>query len=93
MVNPGPIRVCEIFLQPQAIKDGTYDEKDVRNLIQAMETFVKKCGFAVKLNQYVSEAKHHKFTIMIEKSYTQLETTVKSAVAAALQALEEKKKT
>ena len=84
--------MCEIFLQPQAIKEGTFDEKDVRNLIQAMETFVKKCGFAVKLNQYVSEEKHQKFTTMIDKSYSQLESTVKSAVSDALQALEERKK-
>jgi len=52
-----------------------------------MEVFVKKCGFAVKLNQYVTEEKHRRFNEMIDKSYNQLSQTVNSAVAEARQAL------
>jgi len=87
MVNPGPIRVCETFLTKEAIESGAYPVKDVLRLMQAMEFFVKKCGFAVKLNQYVTEEKHRKFNEMIDKSYYQLAQTVNSAVATARQTL------
>eukprot|EP01125_Pyxidicula_operculata_P000299 TRINITY_DN1035_c0_g1_i3.p1 TRINITY_DN1035_c0_g1~~TRINITY_DN1035_c0_g1_i3.p1 ORF type:complete len:1398 (-),score=386.54 TRINITY_DN1035_c0_g1_i3:198-4391(-) len=91
MVNPGPIRVCETFFSPQSIKQGLFNDKDVRKLMDVMEVFVKKCGFAVKLNQYVMEEKHAKFTEMIEKSYHQLEATVKAAIEDAKKALDESK--
>jgi len=87
MVNPGPIRVCETFLTKEIIDTCTYPPQDVLRLTQAMEVFVKKCGFAVKLNQYVTEEKHRRFNEMIDKSYNQLSQTVNSAVAEARQAL------
>jgi len=89
MVNPGPIRVCETFLSPQVVKDRTWPPEHTQRLMTSMEIFVKKCGFAVKLNQYVMEEKHEKFTKMIERSYAQLETTVKAAVEGARKALED----
>jgi len=88
MVNPGPIRVCDTFLSPHVVKDHVWPKEHTLRLIAAMEVFVKKCGFAVKLNQYVMEEKHEKFTKMIEKSYAQLEATVKAAVEGARLALD-----
>jgi len=91
MVNPGPIRLCETFFDPAAIIKDHYKREDVLRLIAAMEMFVKKCGFAVKLNQYVmEETKHAKFTEMIEKSYHQLSSTVEVAISEAKKALEQK---
>jgi len=90
MVNPGPLKICEIFLLPSAIKEGLYTYFDVKHLIDSLEVFIKKCGFGVKLNQYVMEEKHAKFTQLLEKSYYSLEQTVKAAVEAAHNALVEK---
>jgi len=90
MVNPGPIRVCETFFAPSAIIEGQYKREDILHLMAAMEMFVKKCGFAVKLNQYVMEEKHAKFSVMIEKSYAQLSSTVEAAIQGAKKALEQR---
>lgn len=87
MVNPGPIKICEIFLNPQRVQSGEFPSEDVQELIEAMDLFIKKCAFAVRLNKYVMEEKHAKFTEMIEKSFSSLEVTVKAAIDAAAKAL------
>lgn len=87
VVNMGPIKVCEIFLNPERIKAREYPVEHVRELMQAMETFLVKCAFAIRLNKYVMEEKHAKMTELIEKSFASLEVTVKSAIEAAEEAL------
>jgi len=80
--------VCEIFFNPDRIKAKEFPADDVLELITAMETFVNKCAFAVRLNKYVMEEKHAKMTELIEKSFASLELTVKNAVDAATKAVD-----
>uniref|UniRef100_A0A6B2KZ43 DOCKER domain-containing protein n=1 Tax=Arcella intermedia TaxID=1963864 RepID=A0A6B2KZ43_9EUKA len=88
MVNPGPMRICETFLSVSAIQEGHYKKEDIIKLINAMDIFIKKCGFAVRLNRYVIEEKHIKFAQMIESSYSQLSVTVEQAIADAKKVLD-----
>jgi hypothetical protein len=87
MVNMGPIKVCEIFLNPERIKAKEDPPEHVRELMQAMETFVMKCAFAIRLNKYVMEEKHAKMVDLIEKSFASLEQTVKNAIEAGSKVL------
>jgi len=87
MVNPGPIRVCETFLTKEVVESKIYPPEDIQKLTEAMEIFIKKCGFAVKLNQYVGNEKNTKFNQLIENSYNDLKEIVNTAVTLARETL------
>lgn len=76
MVNPGPLKICEIFLSPNEMVN--YPKKEVELLIQAMEDFTRACEIAVKFNREVMEEKHAKFTDMIEKNFKDLKQQIES---------------
>jgi hypothetical protein len=82
MVNPGPLRICEIFLAPGTIKNNLYDRSLVYQLMAAMEKFVRQCGFAIKFNKSLIDEKHKKFQEMVEKHYAELSTKVKERIAS-----------
>jgi len=82
MVNPGPLRICEIFLAPGTIKNNVYDRALVHQLMNAMEKFVRQCGFAIKFNNSLIDETHKKFQEMVEKCYAELSAKVKERIAS-----------
>jgi hypothetical protein len=81
MVNPGPLKICEIFLSEKAFSSKKYSYKDLRNLCNAMNQFVKLCAFAVKLNKANIDASHAKFQAMVEQFHGELEKIVKQCTS------------
>lgn len=88
MVNAGPVKIGEIFLDPVAIANKTYPISDVKRLTDAMRQFVRTCGYAVALNRNIMEEKHAKFTVMIEKSYKTMKATLDGFIENAQTALD-----
>lgn len=74
MVNPGPLKICQLFLDPSTLQGFPLHEVSV--LIGAMEDFIRVCDLAVKLNREVMEEKHAKFTLMIEKSFEEVRASI-----------------
>jgi len=99
MVNPGPLKVCEIFLNPQAISAQSFGpdhERDVGKLIVALRDFITKCGFAIHLNEslcrQVKDEKYAPFNRMLkEKGYIPLKQIIVKACDDAEVALMELK--
>eukprot|EP01130_Rhizamoeba_saxonica_P013944 TRINITY_DN6008_c0_g4_i1.p1 TRINITY_DN6008_c0_g4~~TRINITY_DN6008_c0_g4_i1.p1 ORF type:complete len:702 (+),score=134.73 TRINITY_DN6008_c0_g4_i1:207-2108(+) len=84
MVNPGPLRICEIFLDRDKIRSGEYDKKDVRQLAHTFDTFLKFCGVAIRLNSIKMEPKHIKFHEMVENSMADLSEIIEKKIQEAL---------
>jgi hypothetical protein len=80
MVNPGPLKVCDIFLAPGTIKSKRHPVELVQELMDAMDKFVRVCGFAIKLNKSLIDETHTKFQLMVEKFYSELQDRVKSCL-------------
>lgn len=81
MVNPGPIKICEIFLSEKAFNSKKYTHKDLRQLCNALNQFVKLCAFAIKLNKANIDASHAKFQAMVEQFHGELEKIVKQCTS------------
>jgi len=87
MVNPGPIKVCEIFLSEESVLKSISDpiyERDVQRLILAMRDFIKYSGLALSFNeQLCREAKDDKYApfnkMLREKGYGPLKQVVLKA--------------
>lgn len=70
VVNMGPIKVCEIFFNPERIKAKEFSVEHVRELMQAMETFVMKYHhlfFALGMNQMIWDFLRCAFAIRLNK--------------------------
>jgi hypothetical protein len=89
VVNAGPVKICEIFLDPASIQAKTYPLSDVKRLTEAMSQFVRTCGYSVALNRNIMEEKHAKFTAMIEKAYQTMKQTLSNYIHKAEEALED----
>lgn len=89
MVNAGPVKICEIFLDPIPIKNKTYVLGDTKRLVEALIEFVRTCGKAVNLNHDIMEEKHAKFTDMIEKAYKTMKEALERYIENAQKAIAE----
>jgi len=94
MVNSGPLRICEIFLSPEFIQSNPEDVNNIRELIDAMRDFIKKCQFAVLLNEHQTEGdeKFTKFSAMIGSHFKELKNTILGACVTAENILESQRK-
>ncbi|KAL6049946.1 RasGEF domain-containing protein [Balamuthia mandrillaris] len=83
VVNEGPLKICEIFLPPDAVDESgqKYDQAKILVLKEKMRAFVKMCGFAIKLNKSLISAEHIPFQNMVEKRYETLKETVEEILA------------
>lgn len=88
MVNPGPLKICEIFLTEKAFLSKKYPHKDLKTLCNAMNAFVKLCAFAIKLNKANIDASHAKFQAMVEQYHGELEKIVKACTSTIEKLLE-----
>lgn len=88
MVNPGPLKICEIFLTEKAFLSKKYPHKDLKMLCNAMNAFVKLCAFAIKLNKANIDASHAKFQAMVEQYHGELEKIVKACTSTIEKLLE-----
>eukprot|EP01120_Amphizonella_sp_Union-15-10_P001424 TRINITY_DN11502_c0_g1_i1.p1 TRINITY_DN11502_c0_g1~~TRINITY_DN11502_c0_g1_i1.p1 ORF type:complete len:112 (-),score=19.49 TRINITY_DN11502_c0_g1_i1:182-517(-) len=80
MVNPGPLKICELFLAPGVYLHNKYPPNLVEELIKAMESFVKICGFAIKLNKGIIDETHRQFQQMVTNFYEALQQKVKDHI-------------
>ena len=81
MVNPGPLKICELFLSEKAFFSKRYSHKDLKTLCNAMTQFTKLCAFAIKLNKANIDASHAKFQAMVEQFHGELEKIVKACTS------------
>ncbi len=80
VVNEGPLKICEIFLPPEAVDPETgkrYDPQQIAVLKDHMAAFVRMCGFAIRLNKSLISSEHIPFQNMVEQKYHVLNDTVK----------------
>ena len=80
MVNPGPRRICDIFLSPEAFHSRKYSHKHLRELCRAMQDFSRLCAFGVKFNNKLEGSA--KFQEMIEDFQRDLAILVQTKTAA-----------
>ena len=80
MVNPGPRRICDIFLSPEAFHSKKYSHKHLRDLCKAMLEFSRLCAFGVKFNNKLEGSA--KFQEMIEDFQRDLALLVQSRTSA-----------
>lgn len=80
MVNPGPRRICDIFLSPEAFHSKKYSHKHLRELSKAMLEFSRLCAFGVKFNNKLEGSA--KFQEMIEDFQRDLAILVQSKTSA-----------
>jgi len=79
MVNGGPIKICEIFLNPNN-KDMTAAKR--ATLAKLMRDFVALCGQAILVNKGIITAKHAGFQAMVEKYFETLKKEIDGWVAS-----------
>jgi len=78
MVNEGPLKICETFLSPGAIDPDTnkpYDPRLIAALKENMSSFVRLCGFAIRMSQRIISSEHIPFQNMVESKYLTLKET------------------
>ena len=80
MVNPGPRRICDLFLSPEAFHSKKYSHKHLRELSKAMLEFSRLCAFGVKFNNKLEGSA--KFQEMIEDFQRDLAIVVQSKTSA-----------
>jgi hypothetical protein len=80
MVNPGPLKVCDIFLAPGTIKERKQPVELVHELMDSMDKFIRVCGFSIKLNKSLIDETHTKFQQMVERFYSELQDRVKTCL-------------
>ncbi|KYR00713.1 DOCK family protein [Tieghemostelium lacteum] len=78
MVNEGPLKVCEIFLNKKTI--SSYNAEHVEQLKKAMEKFLIYCGFTIRLSRSCMTHKHQDFQNMVEKQYETLKGQINSYI-------------
>eukprot|EP01129_Flabellula_baltica_P012848 TRINITY_DN5866_c0_g1_i1.p1 TRINITY_DN5866_c0_g1~~TRINITY_DN5866_c0_g1_i1.p1 ORF type:complete len:956 (-),score=177.26 TRINITY_DN5866_c0_g1_i1:18-2885(-) len=88
MVNPGPLLICDIFLNPERILSKEYNTELVRVLVQAMEDFLRFCFLALASSKNVMEEKHRKLQEMLEGSYEGIKARIGDAISKAKEALQ-----
>ena len=76
MVNAGPLKIGEIFLAPGSARSKKYPIERLNELMDAMLTLVKMCGFAIALNKSLIDETHAKFHAMVTEFYAQLREKV-----------------
>lgn len=80
MVNPGPLKILEIFLSAGVFKEKKYAAAGILELMDVMDKFVKMCGFAIKLNKSLIDETQIKFQQMVEKFYGEMSEKVRVAL-------------
>jgi hypothetical protein len=80
MVNPGPLKILEIFLSAGVFRDKKYSSPSILELMDVMDKFVKMCGFAIKLNKSLIDETQIKFQQMVEKFYGEMSDKVRVAI-------------
>ncbi|EGC37649.1 hypothetical protein DICPUDRAFT_149722 [Dictyostelium purpureum] len=78
MVNDGPLKVCEIFLNPKTINN--YNPEHVEQLKKAMEKFIIYCGFTIRLSRSIISVQLQDFQNMIEEQYKTLKNQINSYI-------------
>jgi hypothetical protein len=78
VVNEGPFRICEIFLNQRAVdaQGKPYNPQQIELLREKMSDFTKLCGFAIKLNKSLISAEHLPFQQMVEQKYEALKDAI-----------------
>jgi len=95
MVNPGPLKICSIFLAVDKIKEQVYPINLTRRLIIALEDFIRFCFLALNISTYEKEndtenLNYKKLQDMLFDSFNkQLSPVIKSAVDEAKKALDD----
>jgi len=71
------------------IKNKKYPLDKVTELIEAMNTLVKMCGFAIALNKSLIDETHLKFQAMVQDFYLQLRDKVNAMTDAMRKEMQE----
>jgi len=85
MVNEGPLKICEIFLSPDAVdpEGQPYNKHQIEYLKAQMAEFVKVCAFAIRLNKSLISQEHIPFQEMVTSKYEVLAESVKQYLGAS----------
>jgi len=86
VVNEGPLKICEIFLSPNAVdpEGQPYNKQQIEYLKVQMAEFVRMCAFAIRLNKSLISQEHIPFQEMVESKYETLAESVKQYLDAGV---------